>query len=63
MNNFLKIEKEHITNLNALKVVADYTFPFDLALLNKASEMDQRFEDDVSRNNSISTLNRNSFIQ
>jgi hypothetical protein len=38
MNNFLKIEKEHITNLNALKTVSDYKYPFDTKFLNKATE-------------------------
>lgn len=29
INNFIKIEKEYITNLRSLKTTSDYKYPFD----------------------------------
>lgn len=41
MNNFLKIEKEHITNLSSLKSVSDYKYPFDVKILNRIEEEEE----------------------
>jgi hypothetical protein len=41
MNNFLKIEKEHITNLSSLKSVSDYKYPFDVKILTRIQEDDE----------------------
>jgi hypothetical protein len=38
MNNFLKMEKEHITNENSLKTVMDYKYPFDTKLVSVSKD-------------------------
>ena len=53
VNNFLKMEKEHINNLRSLKSIADLKFPFKE---NNAVEMDEI--QSVYDVESISTLPR-----
>ncbi len=52
MNNFLRIEKEHVTNLSSLKAVPDYKYPFKLDDI-----ADMTIDKDYNSRLSISTLN------
>jgi hypothetical protein len=59
ISNFLKIEKEHITNQNLFKTVMDYKYPFEA----KPVVLKDEDEDGKNTHWSVSTLHQMSEIE